>query len=340
MNSVKKFSGYFILAFFLIFLAFIFYFVDEIYIERAVIEKVEFRIEKGEALNSVINRLEDSGLVRNPFLARAYIYLSGLKGSVKPGSYSIGPEYSVRGVFEDFIRGSDIELMIFEGWTSKDIALALKEKGVIENSDAFLKLAKNFNAPEGRYKFLSHSSGVDLEGYLFPDTYKFERGSAVSALETLLNNFNKKVYLRYGKSPEELRNVLVMASMLEKEVQSVQDMRLVSGILWKRFESEAPLQVDAALVYVKCVLMVDTDKVDSSCRELSSADKNLDSLYNTYLYKGLPPGPISNPGLRAVEAAFNPVENEYWYYLSSRDDGRTIFSRTLDEHNMNRVIYR
>jgi len=337
MNPVR--SGYLVIIAFVIFLSALFYFIDEIYIERMVVGRVEFQIERGENLGSVIARLEDAGLVRNKFLVKLYTFFSG-SDSIKPGSYSIGPKYSVRDIFMSFIEGSDVEMRIFEGWTIKDIALALQEKGVIKSGSGFLKLSKSFDNSSGRYDFLADKKEVDLEGYLFPDTYRFQRGSEVLVVETMLDNFNKKVYFRYPKSPEELKNILIMASMLEREVQTEEDMRLVSGILWKRFESEIGLQVDATLVYVKCVLMIDPDRTDPTCRQINNGDKSLDSLYNTYLYKGLPPGAISNPSLKAINAAMNPVESEYWYYLSARDDGRTIFSRTLDEHNMNRVIYR
>lgn len=336
---MNKLSGYLAIIAFVFFLSVLFYFIDEIYIERVTVQKIEFQIEKGENLNSVIGRLKDSGLVRNKFLVRLFVFLSG-SDSVKPGSYSIGPEYSVRDIFASFIEGSDAEVKIFEGWTIKDIALALGKNGVIKSGSEFIKLAKNFDNSSTEYGFLPNKKGIDLEGYLFPDTYRFQRGSEISAIETMLDNFNKKVYFHYPKSQEELRNILIMASMLEKEVQSEEDMRLVSGILWKRFESEIGLQVDATLVYVKCVLMIDPDKIDPTCRQLTNGDRNLDSFYNTYLYKGLPLGAISNPSIRAIEAAMSPVESEYWYYLTARDDGRTIFSRTLDEHNQNRVIYR
>lgn len=338
---MQKYSGYFIIAAFLIVLAFLFYLTDEVYLERTMVQEVEFRIEKGESLNSVISRLEKEELVRNKLIVRLYLYFSELNNSIKPGLYDIGPKYSVRGVFEKFNKGTDIQVKIFEGWTSKEIALALEESGVIKESEEFLRLAKGFDNSDFDYEFLPRSMRVDLEGYLFPDTYKFERGSAQAAIEKILANFKKKVFEVYSADYQEsLRNIIIMASMLEREVRTSQDMQLVSGVLWKRFESGLPLQVDATLVYLKCVLMTDADFEDESCRLISSKDKELDSLYNTYLHKGLPPGPISNPGLKAIEAAAKPVESRYWYYLSARDDGRTIFSESLDEHNLNRVLYR
>lgn len=336
---MKKASGYFIITAFLIFLGLLFYLTDEVYIERALADKIEFQIEKGEGLNSVVVRLAEAGLVRNKFIVRSYLFFNGLETKVKPGLYILGPRYSVNEIFEKFNLGADLEVKVFEGWTTKEIAEALSEFGVIKDSGDFLKLAKNFDNSGGTYEFLPQKRGVDLEGYLFPDTYKFERGSVEPAIEKMLLNFRKKVISKHADiNPEELRNILIMASMLEREVKSDEDMRLVSGILWKRFESEAPLQVDAALVYIKCVFMAERDSLD--CRQLSSADKKIDSFYNTYLNKGLPPGPISNPGLRAIDAALNPIESGYWFYLSAKDDGRTIFSETLDEHNLNRVIYR
>lgn len=338
---MKKASGYFVITAFLIFLGLLFYLADEVYIERALAGKIEFQIEKGESLNSVVERLYESDLVRNKFIVRSYLFFNGLETKVKPGLYILGPRYSVNEIFEKFNLGADLEVKVFEGWLALEIAEALSEFGVIKDSGDFLKLAKNFDNSGRVYEFLHQNRGVDLEGYLFPDTYKFERGSVESAIEKMLLNFRKKVILKYPDiNPEELRNILIMASMLEREVKSDEDMRLVSGILWKRFESELPLQVDAALVYIKCVFMVDPESDSASCRQLTNADKKINSFYNTYLNKGLPPGPISNPGLRAIDAALNPIESGYWYYLSAKDDGRTIFSETLDEHNLNRVIYR
>lgn len=338
---VKKNPGYLAIIVFLFLLAFLFYLTDEIYIQRNLGEKFEFEIRKGESLNSAISRLDEAGLIRSELIVKSYLFLSGFSDSIKPGIYILGPQYSVKGLFDDFARGADVEVKVFEGWTSKDIASALEEHGVVKNLEEFFKLAKNFDNSAGRFRFLPAAQGLDLEGYLFPDTYKFERGSASAAVGKMLDNFDKKVYSPYYFTPvEELRNVVIMASMLEREVRTAEDMRLVSGVLWKRFESGVPLQVDATLVYLKCALLVDPGAEDAACRQISNGDKELDSFYNTYLNSGLPPGPISNPGLKAVEAARSPDESDYWYYLSARDDGRTIFSVTLDEHNANRVRYR
>ena len=117
-----------------------------------------------------------------------------------------------------------------------------------------------------------------------------------------------------------------MASLIEKEVKSDVDRKLVSGILWKRLEAKIPLQVDATLVYI------------TGRREIYEADKKINSPYNTYYYRGLPKGPIANPGLSAIKAAIYPQSSSYWYYLSAKD-GMTIFSKTLEEHNSNKAKY-
>ena len=129
--------------------------------------------------------------------------------------------------------------------------------------------------------------------------------------------------------------ILTAASLLEKEAPSFKDRRLISGILYKRLKAGIGLQVDATLTYAKCggaFLTCDDPKV-------YRGDTSYSSSYNTYLYKGLPPGPISNPGLEAIRAALEPLESGYWYYLSDPKTKKTIFSRTLEEHNENRAKY-
>ena len=214
---MRKASGYLAIIVFLFLLAFLFYLTDEVYIGRLLSRGFEFEIKKGETLNSVIARLDAAGLIRNEFIVKSYLFLSGFSDSIKPGLYVIGPEYSVRDVFIQFVRGADTEVKIFEGWTSKEVGQALEAQGVIKISEEFLKLAKNFDNSRSEHRFLPSQRGLDLEGYLFPDTYRFERGSAAAAIEKMLDNFDKKVYFRYsGTSLEELKNVLIMASMLER----------------------------------------------------------------------------------------------------------------------------
>ncbi|MDD5711076.1 MAG: endolytic transglycosylase MltG [Candidatus Colwellbacteria bacterium] len=197
-----------------------------------------------------------------------------------------------------------------EGWTVSEINLYLKGEGVLADEEL---------------------SG-DLEGYLFPDTYEFFLDSTAAVVQQKFqDNFSAKLEeIGVDVLRSDLQNIIIVASLIEKEVQNVQDKRMVSGILWKRLQNEMPLQVDATICYIK-----DTEL----CLPITASDKEIDSEYNTYLYRGLPPGPICNPGADSILAAIQPEESPYWYYLSSGGGGRTIFARTLDEHRQNIIKY-
>jgi len=301
----------------------------------------------------VAENLIKQGLLENKFWFKYYVMFTGNSKLIKPGRYLIGPRYSVSQLVNKFIVGeAGIKVKIREGWTNLDIARYLEDKSVVR-ADRFYSLSKDFDNSKGRFEFLPQRAGVDLEGYLYPDSYRFHRLASIDfdieeeIIDRMLKNFEKRVYeplFKKGSVQDKselvsgIRKFVTMASMLETEVRSEEDKMLISGILWKRMEAGIPLQVDATLVYIKCDILKQ-DKSDG-CRLLSKEDKKIDSPYNTYLYKGLPPGPISNPGFIAVKAALNPKPSPYWYYLSAKGDGRTIFARTLEEHNWNRAVYR
>jgi UPF0755 protein len=169
-----------------------------------------------------------------------------------------------------------------------------------------------------------------LEGLLFPDTYRVDKEKdPETTISKVLSNFESKTSawraqaLLLGK---DFYEVLIMASILEKEVPP-EDMALAAGVLWRRLRIGMPLQVDATLVYALGRAIAKSDTV------------TLNSPYNTYKYKGLPPTPICSPGLAALSAALYPRDGGYLYYLSRTSDHKTIFSRTLEEHNLARAKY-
>ncbi len=202
-----------------------------------------------------------------------------------------------------------VVVTIREGATVNDINKLLREKGV-----------------------LTEDIPQNLEGYLFPDTYEFFVPSDAAALETKFReNFNQKVrtIIPVGSNEEDLKEILTKASLVEKEVPDSFERKIVAGIMMKRLKNNIPLQIDASLCYGK----------DSPCFPITESDKKVSSPFNTYLYRGLPPHPISNPGIDAVLAVLNPVATPYWFYLSDPKSKKTIFSKTLDEHNSNVVKY-
>ena len=162
------------------------------------------------------------------------------------------------------------------------------------------------------------------EGYLFPDTYRFFRKTTPEkVIEKMKKNFEEKI-----KDLSVNRDTIIMASIIEKEIHDTEDRKVVSGILWRRIKEEIGLQVDASLNYV----------LGKTSAELTADDLKIDSPYNTYKYRGLPVGPIANPGLDAILAAINPTESPYLFYLSDKD-GVTHFARNFEEHKANKLRY-
>jgi UPF0755 protein len=173
-----------------------------------------------------------------------------------------------------------------------------------------------------------------LEGHLFPDTYQFYTNDTVTdVVREMTSDFNAKAGPLLAAAPT---STLIIASIVQKEVPDQQDQELVAGIVLKRLADGMPLDIDATVCYAK--LLQSPSSTAQTC-SLSVLDFKIDSPYNTYLNKGLPPGPIGNPGTSAITAALHPQGSPYLYYLSDPATGKTIFAKTLDEQNQNRVKY-
>lgn len=235
-----------------------------------------FSVERGQGLFQISKNLEKEGLIGNKLFFSFYIILAGSQGGLQAGEYFISPSENIVKVAEKIISGdtAKITITIPEGWTQAQIEEAL-----------------NLKLP-----------GDNLQGYLFPDTYHFPlRVSGKEAAETMMANFSKKT-----AGLKITRDIVIMASLIEKEVRTKEDKELVSGILWKRLKVGMPLQVDVEMW--------------------------------TYENRGLPSSPIANPGIESILAALNPKTSVFWYYLS-KPDGTTVFSKTLEEHNIARAKY-
>jgi len=262
-------------------------------------------IEKGTGLAEISGKLKKEGFIRNKYAFALYARALGKSKKIKYGKYLFNEPVSVFSLADRLTKGEfgfkPIKVTITEGMTIKDISELF---GGFENFD--------------KKEFLEKTE--KLEGYLFPDTYLFlPFAETEQIIGTMTDNFKKK-------AGDVGKDIVIMASLIEKEVPDSDDRKIVSGILWKRLELGMALQVDAVFPYI-------TGK-----QKVLLEDLKIDSPYNTYLNKGLPPGPISNPGLDAIDAARNPKESPYLYYLSGKDS-KTHFAKTFSEHLRNKEKY-
>ncbi len=294
-------------------------------------EGTAFTIEKGKSLGAVAHSLADQNLIISRYLFVAYAVFTGQERKFQAGKYVVPPRASIQGLVNAFAGGKgaseDITVTVPEGTNLADLGKILSKSGLPVKTGDFL--GPDIFPPTG-----------GLEGYLFPDTYRFKPGTEAEEIkETMRNNFDEKVRRAHPTVLESrLQRTIIIASILEKEVRNRRDMKLVAGIIEKRLARNMPLEIDATVTYGVCYpKFLAGQYCDVSLANIIDNLK-VSTPYNTYVNKGLPAGPISNPGLTAIEAALNPEKSDYLYYLSA-PDGTTIFSKTAAEHEKARNRY-
>jgi len=284
------------------------------------------RIEPGADAGSILLQLESEGVIADARLARLYLRYAAEGSSLKAGEYRFHEPLSTPQVVAKLVRGevATHPVTLIEGLTLPESAAALAAAGQGE-LDTLLREMRD----PARIADLDPDA-TDLEGYLFPDTYRFAAGIRESAIvDELVGTFRR----RYRKQlaalvePGELRRLVTLASVVEKEAQLDDERPVIAGVYKHRLRRRMPLQADPTVIYALILL----DRWDGNLRR---PDLKVDSPYNTYRYPGLPPGPICSPGLASLEAAAEPADTPYLYFVS-RNDGSHVFAATLAEHNRN-----
>ncbi len=274
-------------------------------------------IYSGDTLQGVALNLKESNVIRSPFMFRLAVSFLGGEKKLIAGDYLLdkkeGPLDLAYRITQGKFHTLNFKATIPEGWNSLQIAEYLKRNLKNFDSQKFIELAK------------------DKEGYLFPDTYFLSPTVKPEVVvETMTNNFKNQIkkVLDLEKSEHTVDEIIIMASILEEEARTTESRRMVAGILWKRLEMGMPLQVDSTFLYIN----------GKTTYELTAEDLKINSPYNTYKFKGLPAGPISNPGLDAISSAINPIESKYLYFLSSKS-GNMYYATTFEQHKRNKELY-
>lgn len=313
----------------------ILYFWNGIYLPKSknFSETKIIQIKKGDTLEEIAQKLEKEGLIKQARFFTLYNFISCNTPRLQAGYYLLSPSLTIPEIVGKIVGGEVIKdkITIIEGWSAKDIADYFETKNICQKEDFLKIIFKDFSS---EFDFLKDKpKNQNLEGYLFPDTYEiFYSEGPETILKRILKNFDKKITQEMREKIENQRKtifeIVTMASLLEKEVKTMEEKKLVSGILWKRLENKMPLQVDATINYI----------TGKRTTEVLIEETKIDNPYNTYLYLGLPPGPICNPGLDSILAAIYPQESDYWYYLTA-PEGKAIFSKTYQEHLLAKAKY-
>ncbi len=288
-------------------------------------ESVVFEVASGERGVAIAQRLEDEGLVKSAYAFFAYNVALGRYQQMKAGRYLLSPA----------MTAAEISEAIFYGESLPEIAITFPEglnlrqwqERMVEYFPEIDLTSYRVGDFQEEFSFLADASPeATLEGYLYPDTYYFNRqANHKDLVRRFLSNFERRLgdlIEEFEREGGNIHELVIKASLVEKEVSKMEDKKKVAGLIERRLRLGMPLQMCATITYL----------TGRASTQVSRAETEIDSPYNTYRYPGLPHGPICHPGRESFEAVLNYQLSEYLYYLST-PEGETIFSRTLDEHN-------
>ncbi len=302
-------------------------------------KKVVVNIPSGSGTDNIADILSDAKLIKNKLVFKINVKMSGKASQFKAGEYQFDQSYTNGEIIDDIAAGkiyhSGPKVTVKEGATSIEIIdeLVKKNLGTKENYE---KLINNPDEFRDKYEFLKDKNIKSLEGFLYPSTYFCTEGeSEREVISRMLNKFDEMY--KYKIKPEmdkhkdlNFYDVMKMASIIEKEAVVDKDRPLISSVFYNRLAKDMPLQSDATIQYA----FKERKKV------VTYEDLKIESPYNSYKYKGLPPTPIANPSWKSIEAAINPAETDYLYFVAKTDGGENNYAKTYEEHLKNEKRYK
>ncbi len=326
------------------------YYINELSAVNDKKEDIVFVVEDGESFGSVLNRLQEEHLIKNRSFALIHAKLSNLT-QYKAGSFILNDQMStdeiLRIMNDSSLAQRDQVLITFpEGRWAKDYAELIEEQLGIDQ-DELLKLWNDSSYIETlaeTYDFIDTKAldnkeyRVKLEGYLFPETYAFNKtATADDVTRTFLDQF-ADIYQKYETdmkaSDYSLQEIITLASIVQYESATSEDMKMIAGVFYNRLNADMPLQSTVTVCYA---LYDDLDRSDKDSWRTCESSTDIDSPYNTYLYDGLPIGPIVNPGEDAIDAVLHPQTSDYYYFIADingvkGETGKVYYSTTYEEH--------
>jgi len=299
-------------------------------------QEIPFIIKSKSSIKHIAQELKNKNLIKDTNTFYGYVRLTGEDKNVTAGRFKLNKSMNVPTIINTITvtTVSESVITVQEGLTVKDIDSALTNQKLIHSGE-FEQAVKDFNNYD-TYPFINRALVTKLEfpleGYLYPDTYFIDgiEFDCNELITKMLDNFKVKfadIQTLFDAQNRSLHEILTMASILQKEVRTPKDYNTISGILWKRLDSNWHIGADATILYA-------TGK-----KNINATDLKLDSPYNTRLHVGIPPGPISNPDIEHIRASITPKNSDYWYYLTTPDTGEVIYARTNEEQNENKIKY-
>lgn len=357
MSKILKF-GVIPLIIILVLATLVFFLLYSFNINRSASEEsqdIHFAIEQGEGVKNIAEKLKEKDLIYSEFWFNFYVWFRGKEKDFKPGGYILNTDNSIVDTVRtltserqaDRTEEDEVTIKIPEGWNIERMGEYFEEQGLFSQEEWLdvvghprvdyreetehpkpMNLAGDLEILENKPEHLS------WEGYLFPDTYRvYEDSTPKEVAWKMIENLDGKITEKMRKDMEKqdltIHEVLALASLLEEEVSESEDMKIVSGIFRTKLKRGEKLRSCASLAYI----------LGENKPQYSTEDTQVKSDYNTYALKGLPPGPVSNPGLKAIRAAIYPKYTTYNFFLTRPDTKETVYAKTFSEHKKNKEKY-